>query len=430
MPRHICAFNDLDQELVDDFLQRPIPQDKLRQAGVRRATYNEHFGHIGLSVDGNLTRAAMLCFAPRAKLVGRESACMLSVSVFDDTEVNSEQLIFREEYEDNLLNLFEIGMRFFRQDARLRRTGAVGTTQRDDLEIPEIALREALANALAHREYAEQDARLQPITINVFSDQIEIINPGKLHVDVQKINDFDVQVPQRRKNAIIARIFYYMTYVELAGSGIRRMHTEANKRQLPLPRYVQEDSEPPFVKVIFNRPTQTSGLSRIAENIPPNTSVSSVYGSGPGHGSPKGGVTKPQVKTHRDVVISSTSTDLKDHRDMVKDAVWRAGMFPRTIEQLGAMPIDAVAYSLDLVDKAEVYVGIFGYRYGFMPTDKQINPNGVSITELEYRRALERDIPVLIFMMHDEHPLTPTQMERNPVALQKLRGCLKINVGV
>lgn len=126
------------------------------------------------------------------------------------------------------------------------------------------------------------------------------------------------------------------------------------------------------------------------------------------------------VDTHRDVVISSTSIDLKEHREMVKDAVWRANMFPQAMEHGGAMPMDAVRFSLGLVDRAEVYVGLFGYRYGYIPKDPSLNPNRLSITELEYRRAEQRGIPILIFIMHEEHSLTPAQIERDPEGLEKL----------
>ncbi len=101
--------------------------------------------------------------------------------------------------------------------------------------------------------------------------------------------------------------------------------------------------------------------------------------------------------TIRDVFISSTGKDLKQEREKAKDAIWRASMYPRAMEIGDALPIDALEASLGWVDKAEIYVGIFAYRYGYIPDDPR-NPNKVSITELEYRRALERKIPILIFM--------------------------------
>src|SRR5262245_5914698 len=106
-----------------------------------------------------------------------------------------------------------------------------------------------------------------------------------------------------------------------------------------------------------------------------------------------------------DVMISSTSLDLPDHRKQAMDAVKRCLMNTWEMETLGAGLGDAISVSLKLVDKSEIYLGIIGMRYGFIPDDPARNPNRLSITELEYRRALERSIPILIFIMDKAHPV-------------------------
>jgi hypothetical protein len=55
---------------------------------------------------------------------------------------------------------------------------------------------------------------------------------------------------------------------------------------------------------------------------------------------------------------------------------------------------------MKLVDQAELYLGIFAHRYGYVPTGSD-----VSLTEMEYNRAVERGLPRLIFLMHADHPL-------------------------
>ena len=54
-----------------------------------------------------------------------------------------------------------------------------GSGRRDELEIPEVVLREALANALVHREYAPQFLG-QAISVEIYPDRVEILNPGGL----------------------------------------------------------------------------------------------------------------------------------------------------------------------------------------------------------------------------------------------------------
>ncbi len=111
-----------------------------------------------------------------------------------------------------------------------------------------------------------------------------------------------------------------------------------------------------------------------------------------------------------DVMLSSTSRDLPTHRDIAINAVLRAGMHPIIMEALPASLGDAIRDSLQLVDEAEIYIGIFGMRYGHIPEDPR-NPERLSITEMEYRHAMKRGIPVLIFLMDDEHPLPSSVKE-------------------
>jgi Domain of unknown function (DUF4062) len=118
----------------------------------------------------------------------------------------------------------------------------------------------------------------------------------------------------------------------------------------------------------------------------------------------------PNRKTRRiDVMLSSTSKDLPDHRDKATNAILRAGMTPIIMETLTASPRDAITESLRLVDEAEVYIGIFAMRYGYIPEDPR-NPDRLSITEMEYRHAMKTGKPVLIFMMSDDHP-PPTKIK-------------------
>src|SRR5436853_5366009 len=100
------------------------------------------------------------------------------------------------------------------------------------------------------------------------------------------------------------------------------------------------------------------------------------------------------------VMISSTARALPDHREHVMDACLRQGMFPVMMEYLPAADADAIAESLRMVDGADIYLGVFAHRYGYVPKGYDI-----SITEMEYDRAVERGIPRLVFLMHDDHPI-------------------------
>jgi hypothetical protein len=110
----------------------------------------------------------------------------------------------------------------------------------------------------------------------------------------------------------------------------------------------------------------------------------------------------------RSVMISSTARDLsKKHREQVRLACERAGFEPREMmENLPALNKDAVEISLRMVQQADVYLGLFAYHYGTIPTGFDR-----SITEMEYDHAIKLNKPRLVFFIHKEHPVLIEDVE-------------------
>jgi hypothetical protein len=121
-------------------------------------------------------------------------------------------------------------------------------------------------------------------------------------------------------------------------------------------------------------------------------------------------------------MISSTAIDLPEHRNEVRDACLRQGMLPLMMEHLPASDAGAIAESMRMVNEADLYLGIFAFRYGYIPEGYDI-----SVTEMEYNRAVRRGIPRLIFLMHEKHPLTAADVERgdSAIKLEVLKARLK-----
>ena len=120
------------------------------------------------------------------------------------------------------------------------------------------------------------------------------------------------------------------------------------------------------------------------------------------------------------VMISITARDLPEHREQVRLGCERAGFEPREMmENLTALDTDALDISLQMVDEADVYIGVFAYRYGYVPDGQNL-----SITEIEYNRAVENEKPRLIFFIHEDHPVTGKDVETGDGAtrLETLKG--------
>jgi tetratricopeptide (TPR) repeat protein len=101
------------------------------------------------------------------------------------------------------------------------------------------------------------------------------------------------------------------------------------------------------------------------------------------------------------IYISSTYEDLKDYREAVYRALRRDRHDVIAMEDYVARDQRPLQKCLEDVASCDIYVGIFAWRYGFIPDDKKDNPDNLSITELEYRKAKEIGIPCLIFLLDE-----------------------------
>lgn len=101
----------------------------------------------------------------------------------------------------------------------------------EKLEIPEIVLREAVVNAVAHRDYFEKGAN---VMIEIFDSRVEISNPGGLPKGL-KPGDFGTRTLAR--NPLIAALLNRARYIEKLGTGIQRMRQEMAAAALPEPHF-------------------------------------------------------------------------------------------------------------------------------------------------------------------------------------------------
>lgn len=102
------------------------------------------------------------------------------------------------------------------------------------------------------------------------------------------------------------------------------------------------------------------------------------------------------------IYLSSTYADLKDHRAAIAATLRKMEHTVIGMEDYVAADVRPLDKCLLDVARSDVYVGVFAWRYGFVPDEG--NPDGRSITELEYRKAVEAGKPRLVFLLHDDAP--------------------------
>ena len=109
-----------------------------------------------------------------------------------------------------------------------------GTGPREEIwEIPLTVFKEAIINALSHRDYYEQGAS---IMIEMFDDRVEISNPGGLLPVVAK----DFGHKSMTRNPLIFSLFTRIHLVERVASGIPRMQEAMREANLPEPEFHTE----------------------------------------------------------------------------------------------------------------------------------------------------------------------------------------------
>lgn len=120
-------------------------------------------------------------------------------------------------------------------------------------------------------------------------------------------------------------------------------------------------------------------------------------------------------------MVSSTFTDLEDHRAALIAAIHRHKVHANVMEYNDAsLTGDVIESSLEMVRESAAYICVISQKYGHTPECAVRNPNKLSLTELEFNEAQRLRLPTLLFIMGEDHLLKPNSIERDPTNLEKL----------
>jgi ATP-dependent DNA helicase RecG len=146
----------------------------------------------------------------------------------------------RKDFDGGIVADIEDTMRFIERNTRT--AWRIEGLRREDIpEYPMRALREAVTNAVMHRDWFMEGAN---VFVEIYTDRIEISSPGGLPKGM-KLSDLGRK--SIRRNALIADLLHRITFIEKAGTGIKRMRDEAHDQHCPEPIF-EENS---FFTAIF-----------------------------------------------------------------------------------------------------------------------------------------------------------------------------------
>lgn len=162
------------------------------------------------------------------KFIGTEK-----LEVFDHLQIESYPILAIDEaihfIEKNIFTAAKIG-RMYREDIP---------------QYPKVAIREAVTNAVLHADYGRGGSS---ITISIFDDRIEIINPGGLIFGLTLENA--IAGSSSIRNRVIARVFRELKIIEQWGSGLKRIIDACKKAGLKDPQF--EDMTTSFKVTLFS----------------------------------------------------------------------------------------------------------------------------------------------------------------------------------
>lgn len=114
--------------------------------------------------------------------------------------------------------------------------------------------------------------------------------------------------------------------------------------------------------------------------------------------------------------ISSTYEDLKEERNKAIQAILTMNQFPIGMEMFSAADDDQWKIIKEAIDSSDFYILIIGNRYGSIE-----ETTGISYTEKEFDYAVEKEIPILVFIVDSSMSMTADKFETDPQKIAKLR---------
>lgn len=169
-----------------------------------------------VNLDGYVTNAGLLLsdqgFLKQSRIFCTKWKGIVKGSVEGDAEDDKE-------YNGSIISLLFNAETFIKNNSKT--SWEINGMHREEFEdYPTKAVREALVNAIIHRDYQILGSEIH---IDMFDDRLEITSPGGM-VDGSQIQDLDLtKIPSLRRNTIISDLFGRLHFMDRRGSGITRI---------------------------------------------------------------------------------------------------------------------------------------------------------------------------------------------------------------
>lgn len=232
-----ATFAVLDQEMLNYYVQ----ELKSGKPNLSLIKDNDIYELMSICRNGIPTLSATMMFCPYPQAYFPQF-CITAISVpgteLGDLGEAGERFVDNQRIEGNISTMFVNAFGFIKKNMRVKTIIDQKTGNRADrTEYPVTAVREAIINALVHRDYSIHTEGM-PIQIIMYEDRLEIRNPGGLYGRI-RVDQLGKVQPDTR-NPVLASALEVLGVTENRYSGIPTIRKEMEKYGLREPEFIDE----------------------------------------------------------------------------------------------------------------------------------------------------------------------------------------------
>jgi ATP-dependent DNA helicase RecG len=229
--RNELGYNVIDEKAVKDFLQNRAIKLKVAVPRITVKNFLANTLKIIKKNNGDFhpTNTAILFFGKNPT----EYISHHEIRIARFRGVDRVETIDSQEIKGPIYKMLEDVEAFIKRNTRL--ANKIVEFKRVDIpEYPLVAVREAIVNAIAHRDYNRRGA---PIMVSIFDDRIEVSNPGGL---LPGLNIKKLEGHHATRNEDVCSIFHETRDMERYGTGIGKMKKLMKEHGLEAPKFSEE----------------------------------------------------------------------------------------------------------------------------------------------------------------------------------------------
>jgi len=224
IPVEEASLKDLSITTIRRFISRSVGMNRIPRTA-RKMNIELLLKNLDLITEqGQLTNASLLLFGKN----------FMKISVTASFKIgrfgkSSHDLLFQDIVETNIFDMADTVMEILETKYLIRPISYKGLERIEPLEYPEPALREAILNAIIHKDYSSTY-----VFLRVYDDRLHLWNPGSLpeELTVEKLRADHSSYPRNRN---IANVFFKAGYIESWGRGINKIIDSCIESGLPEP---------------------------------------------------------------------------------------------------------------------------------------------------------------------------------------------------